>query len=464
VTDRAVSTVVGSVLVLAVAVSALAIYQNTVVPQQKETLEAQRMDAAAGDMAALDRDLLDGLEGVASAPHTSPVRLGVETPAHVPESRSTQTLRFDPGLTGEDDAEITSPNLRIVTREGEPLLSGSGGDWKVVQGGETIEDITGVIGLRLKITDGSPADGDRLRVVASDADGDFAGDLTVRTDVNNPDLGLVLRTREPPSPGSVLFDNHLLGINQQHWDGRYWIDALLDLYWFDTLLEDAEKPATLTFVDEGLSAEYKVSYEKQAASGLSTTVGAGQEIDDYQRTFTSGSLEYDAVNEFYPDQTQTIEHGALVRSQGEGAAMLVEPPLTAEAGGGVVELGLSVPALEGESDAVSGKGVGTVRSQTTDRGTFGATAGQVNLSWDTDHPAPWSRFLEDELTEAGLTSSSCPPQDPSSPCQFEVTETATGVELTVHGPHALDGDPSDPDERDVALDVQHGTIETEVVS
>jgi hypothetical protein len=88
----------------------------------------------------------------------------------------------------------------------------------------------------------------------------------------------------------------------------------------------------------------------------------------------------------------------------------------------------------------------------------------VNLSWDTDHPAPWTRFLEDELTEAGLTSSSCPPQDPSSPCQFEVTETATGVELTVHGPHALDGDPSDPDERDVALDIQHGTIETEVVS
>lgn len=459
--DDAVSAVVGTMLVLGLVVGAMTVYQLTVVPNQKERAESNHMGSLAGDMAALDADLLEQVQGTSSAPLSSPVRLGYETPIYAPETQGTSTLSHNPGDLA---TTIASPSLLVVTRDGQPLLAGGDGDaWQPVQDGDTVENVTRLIGFRINLTDADPADDDRLRIDATDASGDYAGDLQAIVDVDGSDLDLILQTQEPPSPGTVIFHNHLLSIDAARWDEGYWLDALFDLYGFDRLVADADKPATLTFGDEGLDAEYKIAYEKETSGGIRTLVGAGEEIVDYDRTFPTGTLQLDVENEFYPDQEQTIEHGALVRSQADGAAFLVDPPLSASAGGEVVKLGLDVPALTGESDTVSEEGVATVRTRTTERETFGATAGELTLTWGTDHPAPWARFLEDELTDAGLTSQNCPPDSPDSDCQFEIRRTASSVTLDVHGPHATDADPSDP-ERDIFLDSQRGTIQTEVRS
>lgn len=460
-TDDAVSTVVGTILVIALVVGAMTVYQLTVVPNQKERAESNHMGSLAGDMAALDADLLEQVQGTSSAPLSSPVRLGYENPIYAPETQGTSTLSHNPD---ELATTIASPSLLVVTRGGEPLLvAGDGDSWQPVQDGDTVENVTRLIGFRVKLTDADPADDDRLRITVNDASGDYAGDLQAIVDTDGSDLDLILQTQQPPSPGTVIFHNHLLSIDAARWDGGYWFDAEFNLYGFDRLVADADKPATLTFGDEGLDAEYKIAYEKETSGGIRTLVGAGEETEDYSQTYHTGTLRLDAQNEFYPDQHQTIEHGALVRSQADGATFLVDPPFSASAGGEVVKLGLDVPSLLGESDTVSEDEVATVRTRTTEREAFGVTVGELTLTWGTDHPAPWARFLEDELTDAGLTSQNCPPASPDSECQFEIQTTSSSVTLDVHGPHALDADPSDP-ERDIFLDARRGIIQTEVRS
>jgi hypothetical protein len=459
--DEAVSTVVGALIVTAIAVGGLTLYQLTVVPNIEEQTEADLMDTIAHGMANLDADLLRQLRETSAAPLSSPITVSADTPPFVPQSTHTGALSFEPGTAS---TTITSPDLRVVSRNGSAVLSGSGGQWETVQNGETIDDIAGVIGLRIKIADPNPGDEDQLTIEATDADGNYAGDLKLVTEINQTDLDLVVQTREPPSPGTVVFHNHILSIHQERWDANYWIDAMLDLYWFDLQLANADKPAQLTFgipTGSELDSEYKVSYDKRVAPGLTTTVGAGETITDYERSTGTGTISYEAQNEHFPDQTFSIEHGALVREQANGSTFLIDPPLDASAGGGVVKLGLDVPVLEGDENAVSASGVATVRTTTSSHETMSATAPNLTLSWETEHPQAWERFLDDELTDAGLTSQGCDTDPPSSGCQFAITTNASSVELEVHGLSVTDADPSDP-ERDVALDLRRGTIDTQV--
>jgi len=461
--DEAVATVIGTVIVLGVLVAAMSLYQLNVVPDLKEESEAAHMEDVARNMARFGADLLRQIEREAAAPTSAPVPLQVSTPAFTPDSSMSGTLSFEQD-TGA--ATLTSPSLKVVSRNGTPVFaagsSGSGSDWQTVQDGETIDDVDEMLGLRVKITDPSPSDGDRLVVQATDANGDFAGEFRVTTQVTAPDLNLTIETLRPPAPGERIFHNHVLSMPQQRWDSDYWIDAMLDLYGFDLVIADAEKPVQLAFQDEGLSAEYKVSYAEQATDGLSTIVGAGVVHPDYETAFDTGTLSYEAQNEYYPDQRLLVEHGALLRSQNDGAAFVVDPPFSAEAGGGQVRIGFDEPSLTGASDAVSGTGTATVETQTDNRRAFGATAGQLNLTLDTEHPSPWAQFLDDELADAGLTSDQCPPSSASSPCQYEIVEGSGEVELRLHGPTATDADPDDPT-RDVFLEFQRGALATEVV-
>jgi hypothetical protein len=451
--DEAVSTVIGALLVLAFAVGALTLFQLTVVPDLEERSEADHTKTLARDMGDLSADVLRQTRSTSQGSLFSPVSVSPDPPPFVPASTATGSLSFEPATDG---AAIESPSLTVVARNGSHVLQTSSG-WETVQSGDTIEDIDSVIGLHLTITDDTPDD--RLVLEATDTDGDFAGDLQVIATTDQSTVDLAVQVRDANS--DVVVHNHLLSIDEQRWDGDFWIDALDDLYGFGTPIENATGPVTLTFTDRSLAAEYKVAYHKQVAPDLTTTVGAGQTTTDYRRTIPSGVITYESQTEHLPDQSLAIDHGGLVRSQAEGNTFLIDPPLQAQAGGGFVKLGLDVPALEGVEDSVSGSEIATVRTTTTDHETMSATAGQLTLTWPTDHPEAWEAFLDAEMDDAGLTSRNCPPSSPTSACQYEVTTTATQAELVVHGPTAQDADPSDPD-RDIALDLQRGAIQTEV--
>lgn len=456
--DLAVSTVVGALLVLAVIVAGVSLYQLTIVPTLAEEAEAHHADTIARDMADLDAAILTQLQSGSQSPRSTPVSLAREAPVLGPGPGESGSLSFNDRA---GSTTISSPNLTVHTRDGEPLLGASGGEWQIVESGETIDEINGVIGLRIKITDASPSDDDRLRIEATDANGDYSGDLEVIVDINPPDLDLIVQTREPPAPGTVIFHNHIISIHRERWDSNFWVDAMLPLYWFNLVLADADKPSTLTFQDDGLDAEYKVSYRKQEAEGLTTVVGAGQPIPDYENTFGGGSIAYETQNEYYPDQTLTIDHGALLREQADGSAFVIDPPFQAKASAEVVQVDLDIAALQGEADTASGTGMATVTTRTSATSSFEAAMGELNITWTSSNPETWRLFLEDELGDAGLTSTNCPPTSPDSACQFEVTTTDDDVHLALHGPHAVDADPSQP-EQDVFLHLRRADIDTEV--
>lgn len=458
--DTAVSTVVGAILVLALITGALILYQLTIVPDLKEDAEVRHMETVGRDMGALTTELLRELGRGSGGPLSSSVALSAETPAFVPTPSQTGTLSFEPK---QETMQIGSPSLKVVERNGTPLVTASGqqADWNAIQDGETVADVEEVVAMRLNLTDGTPQDGDSLLLEAQDASGAFAGDFQASTTVGADDLALILRTRAPPSPGTVIFHNHQLDIANSRWDDGYWIDPMDDLYSFDQLLEDAAGPLDLVFRTGGLDAAYVLTYREQITDEVSMVRGPGSTLTDYSKTYETGLLTYEAENEFFVDQTYAVEHGALLRRQTEGAVFLVGPPFSVKAGGGVVNLDLSVPSLKGISDTASGTGEAILRMQGTSEEALAASAGELDITWGTDSPALWSSWLEDELTDAGLTSSECPPQSADSPCQFEITTTSNTVKLDMHGPTATDADPSNPT-RDIFLNLQRGRIDTEV--
>lgn len=458
--DTAVSTVLGAILVLALITGVLTLYQLTVVPDLQEEAEVRHMDTVGRDVGALTTDLLRELDGGSGGPLSSSVALSAETPAFVPTPAQTGTLSFQPN---EQTLEIESPSLKVVERNGTPLVTVSGQQaaWNAIQDGETIDDVEEVVAMRLNISDGTPQDGDGVVLEAQDASGAFAGDLQASTTVGTDDTALILRTRAPPSPGTVIFHNHELNLPTSRWDDGYWIDPMDDLYSFDQLLEDATGPLDLVFRTGGLDAAYVLTYREQVTEDVSIVQGPGSILTSYHRTFETGTLTYEAENEFFVDQTYLVEHGALLREQTDGAVFLVDPPMSVQAGGGVVNLDLSTPSLTGISDTVSGTGEAIVRSQGTSEEMLSATAGELDLTWGTTSPDLWASWLEDEFTDAGLTNENCPPGSADSSCQFEITTTADTVTLDLHGPTATDADSSDPT-RDIFLELQQGQISTEV--
>lgn len=461
--DRGISVVVGAVLLLGIVTAAAVTFRLSYVPSAGERAEADHMRDVSRSMAALNGDLLRRLDTDTGVPLPAQVPLTPSTPSLVDVPLSGGTLDFD---TSSRAVDISSPSLRIQTRNGTPLLGASGsgsGQWQQIQGTDTITDVASVLGLRINITDPDPQDGDRLTIQATDANSDFAGDFQIFADVNPPDLDLIAQTRAPPAPGDVIFHNHILSIHQQNWDANYWVDALTDLFSFDSLLEQADKPMTLSFQDQGLQAAYLVSYEEDAGDGLTTLVGAGDTVDSYARSYRSGVLTYTSSNQFFTDQSYIIEHGGLILSQPDGTVFSMEPSFEVESTSNIAKLSLAVPTLKGESASVTGGDRVNVRTGTSTSQTIGATAGQLNLTFHTAFPDAWEAFLEDELADGGLTSSGCPPTAPVGPttCEYELSSTSDTVRLTVHGPQAADADPADP-VRDISFELVQGRVTTEV--
>lgn len=459
-TDRGVTTVIGTVIVVGIVVGAITLFQLTIVPNMAEEAEANHAQTTGRGMAEASADVLQQLRRTSEGPLSSTVPLARPSQLFVPDGGSA-SLGFTPA--SGNTTEIASPSFKIVEEDGQPVLSGAdtGGQWRSVDGGETITQIDEMLGLRVKLTDPSPSDGDRLVIEATDAEGDYAGELRITTHINNPDLDLVVAVLEPPAPGQVVFHNHVISIHQQRWDSDFWLNALDELYGFDRMLADAEQPFTLSLREEGLTADFKAAYSQQTGTDLTTLEGAGRIVPDYERGFRSGDITHETQNEHYVDQTLRLENGALLREQTEGSAFVVDPPIHVEANAEAAKLSIDVPQLRGDGSEVSGDETGIVRTQTVERGTFEGTAGQLTLTLATESPDRWQAFLDDELSQAGLTSTGCPPTSPDSGCQYELSSTSETVRLTLHGPHASDTDPSDP-ERDLVLSLQHGRIATEV--
>lgn len=455
--DRAVSVVVGAILLLGIAVSTLVLFRLTYVPQAGEQAEADHLRDVARALTGVDERLLAAIEGGDGPPRSTAVPTTPDYPSLVPSAGSGGSLAFRPEA---GEVAVSSPNLLMHTRNGSAQLGPQGAEaWTEVGAQSSLEDVMNVLGLWVKVTEPSPTDGDRLAVEVTDGAGAFAGEFRATTTVDGQ-VDLAAETLRPPAPGERVFHNHLLSIELARWDADYTLDVLTPVYGMAYLIDSAERPLTLTFENAGLDHAYLATYEERVGVGMTRLVGAGEEIAPYDRRFPSGSLAYTSANQYFVDQELVIEHGALVRIQSEGGSFVIEPPLRVQATDEHASVSFSIPTLEGTSVSVSGGPV-EVRTTPTSGQTIGASAGELTLTFSTLSPGLWADFLRDELEDAGLTSTNCPPTSPASSCQYELSTTASLVRLELHGPHATDADPSDPT-RDLTVQQHRGQIDMEI--
>lgn len=455
--DAGVSVVVGAVLLIGAVVSGLVAYRLTVVPQMAEQAEADHLEAAGAAMTGLNERVLANLDDLSSARLPTSIPLQPRSPSVVSVPLGGGAVSFDPR---QSSVTLSSPVLRIQTLNGTTQIGGAGasGQWQAISGSDTIPDVTAVHGLRINITEPDPAAGDRVRITITDANGNYAGEYSTLFQVNPPVLALLAETRDPSA--TSIFHNHLVEMRQASWDSNYFVNGLDPLYSFDQILESAEKPMTLTFSEEGANAAFIVAYEKAVGNGLSVLQGAGRDVPGYEKTLQTGPIRFTSQNNWFLDQTYTIEHGAVILEQSDGAVFRVDPPFEARASSSFVRVGYDVPMFSGEPVSIAGTESAQLFTRTESSTTVGAIAGRLNVSVQTSYPSLWAGFFEAELTDAGLTSQNCPPASPSSGCQFQVTTTADTARLEIYGPTATDADPLKPT-HDIAIDHLRGRVPLE---
>lgn len=442
--DEGVSVVIGAMLLLAILVAAMIAFRMAYVPAAGEHAEVDHARDVSRAADSLTSQVREGARDADGKRASTPVPLGASYPFLVPGPPRSGAVAFEPG---ETTMELDAPRLTVHTRNGSAVGGGGGssGSWKEVSGTETITDIHQVHALRINVTDPDPAHNETVSVEIQDRDGEYAGEFRLVIKRDPPDINLIAETRAPPQPATLVFQNHLLSLHQQNWEGPYWVDVMTPLFGFSTLLEQAKAPLTLTFAETGLEATFVISYTEKK-DGLLRTVGGGVTIEPYNRAWSSGSITIDSPAAFFVHQERILEHGALILAQQDGATFQTEPPIGFRSASEFSKASLLLPAVQGSSFSVAGNERVEVKTTGETHQRLSAGAPELTVTLGTEFPGLWVTYLEEELATAGLS----PPGD------YELSANSTHVSLTLTGPS------TDPNENDVSVTLTQANLQAEV--
>lgn len=401
--DQGFSTVLGAMVLLGLALVAFTTYQTTLAPSIEARSEADQMATVADRLERWAAEA--GVSDAGTSPTSTSLPLASSQPPFA-GSPSAGTVTFTPDT---DDLALAARNLSLSHLNGS-AVDGTEETWHPVDGA-TVTEVTGVEDLRLRIDEiDSDRTGESVTVNVTDAAGEHAGQLRLAVEDPGSDGGggqgfeLVVTTRD--ADGDVLFDQPILisgTTHDSHSDpiSPYWVNLLNGDYRFDRVLDAAEPPYEIQLAPDGLDADYTVSYA-HASSGSSGDAG-GLVIEGYRHTVPTGRLVFEARADQADDQTLAVEHGAVLRTQDEGAAFARSPTFTATAIGHDVHLSLAWPALTGPPDARSSDG--SLLVEGTAQRTYEVRGQATNLTVNVTTQAPelWEHLFASRLTEAGLT-------------------------------------------------------------
>jgi hypothetical protein len=455
--DGAAATVVGAILVVSLLVAALVVYRNSFVPVIEEKAEREFMDAVSESLLQVRADLDQHVGPLDRSRLTVPVPTsqGSATPSAPPRQGNLLSVenRTRTVTVHADDATIWERNGTLQTMENL--------DWQAVPTGSPVDEVQRVLDLRVKLLLLSTAqDGSTFTVSIDDANGDFAGDLQFEVKDTSQSAGagqgagatpssFDLRARVRDADQDEVLDQSIATYHESESDHQ--VDVLDPLLGFDQILASADKPMTLEFSEGGLGGEFALTHAVRNDSSATTIVKpGGGPVETVHREFQGGFLRYEARNNFLPDQTYHLEHGALVLRQDDGNAMRSGP----HAPSGRVEegltdnrakLGFSVPSITGRNRTFSGAGVISVATETESEDTVRAVAPEASIEIKTDSPSAWADWADDRYQDAGLASG-----------DFSITQGSDFVNVTIEGPSLL----SSVD--DVHLDLDRAAVDTEL--
>jgi hypothetical protein len=455
--DDGVSTVLGAILVFGLLVVTLVSIQVNFVPVWDREREASHMQALAGQLASLKADLDRLADNRSTSPVAQPLLLARPSGfsflsgSALPAEASLAPAAAGSGFTA------TSPQLRILSRNGQQLFAG-GESWQAVAG-NTVSDVAAVHNLRVRIAEpASHGTNDSVAVAITDAAGRAAGRVDIVHIDHELTYTLELRTYAASSATTAVTI-----VQEEHSKGSppayLYLDLLRRDLQFAQVLAAAAPPFRLDITRNGMDADHTIAYTAQVADGGTVLVGqAGLVVPDYAATLPGGSLIVAAPNQRYPAQTYVLEHGGLLLVQPDGAAMAVGPALTATVGAGQVSLSWTVPALSVPATTVAGTGAASVQLQPAGARTeLTAAAASVTFTLATRHGAVWADHLAAVMEAAGLTVGPCASGNPAG-LNACVAADAAQATLTVYGLQASASSTLD----DITLTLKGATIQAAI--
>ncbi len=430
--DAAVSNVIGTIMVLGLAVITLVTVQNTYVPVWEQSEESAQMDTVFSHFAALKADTDRQLFNQTGNAISTPMDLGKQDSGRfLKTSGTTGTLEFKPELRY---LNVSAPAINLVRQDGRKLGLLSE-DWQTSGGNTTESNIGEIQSLRIRMT---AAPGEKLdfkeesvvKISITDKDGDFAGSYQAYVPKKDKhDIWALVTT----GTGVVLFDQEIMPDTKFKETSTVWLNVLDPSLPMSQVLDAVEAPFSfaLTYDFPNLdpakwpSVEYAVSYTEVSEDGdVLFKGGAGtQTISNFARSYSGGRLVFEANNQRLPQQTYVFEHGAVILAQPQGSTIVIEPHVFAKNIGSVTLLDMALPSLTGQPETISRGGTTTVEVRGGRATTFVGTAVEFTTIIDTEYPDAWQAFFDDAMRRAGLRA----------PAEYQVTVNGNEVELTVIG-------------------------------
>lgn len=453
--EAGVSTVLGAVLMFGLLVLTLATIQVEFVPVWDEDREARHMDEVLGQLSQLASDVDRQVQNDTTVSLAETVRLDRAAGFRFFSTSGMPGVLSFEAAAASTGVALTSPRLTVFEMNGDQLVAlVDQGSWTPLDNDEdTYADVVNVRVLRVQIP--WPAD-------PNECDTDLVAILHVY-DVNDAELAKVVFTchdsssersintavyhRDSTGVGFGLVSGDTEAIFQNADADYFFIDVMRGELLFGPVLASMTGPLTFDMEDLGLAASYVLVYDDSSGGtigGGGTLVG--REISPYPDTptlYDGGRLVFSANNQHYVNQQYVFEHGALLRIQSDGAAIVVPPRLEISPTTTATHVEWDLPSLQGAEQALAGATIATVSSDRSGPG-LSMLAGAAELTFDipTAYPAAWEAFLARELLESGLASG-----------EYTLSSDTDSVSLTIEGTDA------DPDVDDILLEFAQADIE-----
>ena len=459
--EGALTEVLGAILLFGLLVVTFMSLRVSFVPKWENDREAQQMLVAQDELGAFKTALDLMVANQTGSSVSTLLQLGAPHTTIFGRFGAYGSVGFVPGASGP---HLTADQFQYILQNGVSVASES---WTSTTGAGAISNVGEVQSFRLRFTISEQSlhkNYDSLQLQVKDASNVVLGTMvaTLHCDHDckaSDNVFLVVETDD--AGGNVLYSQGyaVSSPSNPRTSATFWVDVLDPTYRFTQLLSGAPTPFNLALTDDGLSAEYAITYRQITQQGTIQQGGGGQSVL-LDTALTGGTLTYRALNQYFPQQTLILENGALLVDQpGTGSAFVVPPDLQVAPAGTALAVHLGLAQLSGAAAQIAGSANVQLQARASDLSSATGVTPHLVLNFTTTHPGAYRSYFTTVLGGIGLQSSGCAAAGNRPACNYQVTQGTTWVQVDLYGYTNSDADnASATPAYDVTLELASGTI------
>ncbi len=452
--DDAVSSVLGGVMVFGLIVAFLIVIRVDYVPIWEEDREARLSSQARADLSAIKAESEKQADNRTSDAVSLPIILGEEvatrlfSPPTVPAA-----LTFDPGTA---NVHLETDALLMYERNGQGLGT-IDEDFKAVSASTTLEDAVQFEHFRIKINNphtevGPAADDASINIRVQRQDTIFQGD--VRITITSPGDG------DPATVGFKIGVKVRGPTSVTVYEGGQWFHAgetpsvvyvdLMDpaLHFVD-VLQAAQNPMDVVITENGIASQYAAVYFFTSGEEAVLTGESGLLVTDFEADYVGGTLRHESNPTYFMPQRYVVENGALILDQNGVHVMRGDPAFRVAIVADVTFVRWTLPSFVGQADSITEEGTTLVTLDGVESSSFTGSSDHMVFRIDTEFPGAWEKFFRETLEDAGLDESLS---------EFKLDPVGNQLTLTLYG---ITSAPTST-VRDVQLELRQGAVNVDI--